>query len=381
VHDALNQNNSWWGVSWGVEVPLYFAPSKDFVETPTLKRSNAHGIVGEECRKTREGVGLIDITAFSRYEVSGPRAHQWLNRVMACRIPDQGRVALAPMLSPSGKLQGDLTVLNWGDGTFWVMGSYYLRQWHMRWFESHMEEGVNLRDMSDAWVGLALAGPKSREVLERVVANADVSPEAFSFLSCRKLDVGLSRARVARLSVIGELGYEINVPAAEQLSLYRTLKKAGEELGMHEFGFNAMLSMRLEKSFGIWSREFTQAYTPGMTGMDRFISFKKGDFIGRDAALREKETGPKQRLVTLDIAADSADASGYEPVWQDGRRIGFVTSGGYGHYIGKSLAMALVEPSCAAAGTSLSVHVVGVERQAKVIAPSPYDPTGQRMRA
>jgi len=163
--------------------------------------------------------------------------------------------------------------------------------------------------------------------------------------------------------------------------LRRLLLKAGVDSNIREYGFNAMLSLRLEKSFGIWSAEFTQNYTPGMTGMDRWIDWNKSDFIGRDAALAEKEgNGPEKKLVTLAIDAADADASGYEPVWSDGQMVGFVTSGGYGHTLDQSLAMAMVDADCAAEGKALSVHVVGVERPAQVIAPSPYDPTGAAMR-
>jgi len=380
AYEAMTQNGMRWGVLWGLEIPLYVAPSKDFEEKPTLKRSNAHDIVGAECRKTREAVGLLDTSAFSRYEVTGPRAQQWLDRIMASKIPGPGRCALAPMLSPSGKLRGDLSVFNWGDGSFWIMGSYYLRAWHMRWFQGHLEDGVRIRDISDDWVGFSLSGPRSRELLEAVVQNADVSNQGFRFLACRELDVGMSRAKVGRLSVNGELGYEINVPAAEHLTLYRTLKKAGSDFGMVEIGFNAMLSLRIEKSFGLWNREFTQVYTPGETGLDRWIAFDKKDFIGRDAALKEREKGAKRRLVTLDVAADDADPSSWEPVWHDGKMVGYITSGAYGHTIGKSIGMALIRPEDAAVGTELTTHVVGVERKAKVIAPSPYDPSGARMR-
>jgi dimethylglycine dehydrogenase len=382
AHDAMTANGCRWGTSWGLEVPLYFARSESFVEKPTLKRSNAHDIVGTECRRTREGVGLLDTSAFSRYEVTGPKAREWLDHVMASKIPGPGRAALAPMLSPGGKLKGDLTVFNWGDGSYWIMGSYYLRAWHTRWFKNLLRDGVAVRDISDAWVGFSLAGPKSRALLASVVSNADVSNSAFRFMACREMDVGLSRARVGRLSVAGELGFEINVPAAEHLALYRRLKKAGEAFGMHEYGFNALLSLRMEKSFGIWSREFTQAYTPGMTGMDRWIAFDKGDFVGRDAALRERDAGPTaQQLVTLEIEAEDADATGYEPIWHRGKRIGFVTSGAYGHSVGKSLALALVDRARADIGTRLSVHIVGVERPARVIEASPYDPKGAAMRA
>ncbi len=382
AYEAMTQNGCRWGVSWGLEVPIYFAPSKDFDEKPTLKRSNAHDIVGNECRLTREGVGLLDVSGFSRYEVKGPKARAWLDRVMASKLPGPGRAALAPMLSPTGKLKGDLTLFNWGDGTYWIMGSYYLRQWHMRWFLGQIEDGVSVRDISDEWVGFSLSGPRSRELLEAVVRNADVSNAALRFMACRDMDVGMCRAKVGRLSVVGELGFEINVPAAAHLTLYRTLKRAGAAFGMHEYGYNALLSLRIEKSFGIWSREFTQAYTPGMTGLDRWIAFDKPAFIGRDAALRERDAGaPSRRLVTLEIESRDADASGYEPIWRDGGRVGYVTSGAYGHCLGKSLAMALVDNELAKPGTPLSVHVVGVECKAAVIDPSPHDPAGRRMRA
>lgn len=380
AHDAMTAAGARWGVSWGLETPLYFAP-KGFSETPTLKRSNAFGIVGEECRSVRNGVGVLDISGFSRYEVTGPGAGDWLDGLLACRLPESGRVGLAPMLGPTGKLKGDLTVLNWGDGRWWIMGSYYLRQWHMRWFEAHLAEGLAVRDISDAVVGFSLSGPNSRKLLERVT-HQDVSNEAFRFMACRELDVGLIRARVARVSISGELGYEINCATVEHAPLRRLLLDAGRDLDTVEYGFNALLSLRLEKSFGIWSHEFTQDYTPAMTGMDRWIAFDKGDFIGRDAALKAREAGkPTKVLVTLEVDADDADASGYEPVWQDGRRVGFVTSGGYGHTIGKSLAMAMIDREASAEGTALTTHIVGLERAARVIGSSPYDPLGRRMRS
>jgi dimethylglycine dehydrogenase len=368
-----------WGCSWGLEVPLYFAP-KGFEEKPTLKRSNAFEIVAAECRNTRAAVGLLDTSAFSRYEVTGPNAHAWLDHVMAGKLPAPGRARLAPMLAPDGRLKGDLTVLNWGDGAYWIMGSYYLRQWHMRWFEQHAMEGALVRDISDVVVGFSLSGPKSHAVLQRLTAD-DISSTALPLFGLRTLDVGLLRCKVGRLSVTGELGYEINCQANEHATLRRLLLEAGREEGIVEIGYNALLSLRLEKSFGIWSTEFRQGYTAGMTGMDRFVDFSKPDFIGRAASLNEKQQGAKTLLVTLEVDADDADASGYEPVWNNGTRVGYVTSGGYGHTVRKSLALALVDRESAAVGTALSVHVVGVERPATVIAPSPYDPEGKAMRA
>ncbi len=379
AHDAMTAAGALWGESWGLEVPLYFAPA-GFEETPTLKRSNAFDIVGAECKAVREAAGLLDISGFSRFEVTGPQAEAWLDHVMAGHLPKPGRARLAPMLAPNGKLKGDLTVFNWGDGTWWIMGSYYLRSWHMRWFNDHAREGVTVRDISDSVVGFSLSGPRSREVLA-ALTHQDVSHEALPFMGCASLDVGLIRAKVGRLSVAGELGYEIHCHASEHIGLRRALLAAGADLGLREYGYNALLSLRLEKSFGIWSREFTQAYTPRMTGMDRWVAWDKGDFVGREAASAERNgPEPSQVLVTLAIEATDADTSGFEPIWVDDRRVGFVTSGGYGYTVGQSLAMALVEPEFAAPGSTLGVHVVGVERPAKVIPPSPYDPDGQAMR-
>jgi len=366
-----------WGVSYGLEVPLYFAP-EGFVEKPSLKRSNAFNIVADECRTVREDVGLLDISGFSRFEVTGEGAKAWLNHVMASKLPAAGRARLAPMLSGEGKMKGDLTVFNWGDGTWWIMGSYYLRDWHKRWFADHMLDGVEVRDVSDAMVGFSLSGPNSTKVFERVTDG----PVDLPFMGCATMDVGLIRAKVGRLSVTGELGYEIHCSAAEHIGLRKLLLKAGADLGIKEVGFNALLSLRLEKSFGIWNAEFTQGYTAAETGMDRWIDWTKDSFVGREAAFAERDgNGPVRRVVTLEVAADGADASGYEPVWSGGKMVGFVTSGGYGHALGKSYAMAMVNAEQATEGTELTMHIVGVERAAKVIAPSPYDPAGKAMRA
>ncbi|MBO9448729.1 FAD-dependent oxidoreductase [Tropicibacter sp. R16_0] len=376
AHDAMTSAGCKWGVSWDLEVPLYFA-EPGFEETPTLKRSNAHDIVAEECKAIRENVALLDITGFSRFEVSGPNATAWLDRIMASKLPAPGRAKLAPMLSETGKLKGDLTVLNWGDGRYWIMGSYYLRAWHMRWFNDHMDDGVTVRDLGEEVCGFAVIGPNSQQVVEKL-AEQDIG--ALKFMGCGQFDIGLVRTHVARMSVTGEKGYELNCRYGDHIALRRMLLEAGGDLGIREVGFNAMLSTRIEKSFGIWSAEFTQGYTPGMTGMDRWIDWDK-DFVGRDAAMAERDgNGPGQVQVTLEIEADGADASGYEPIWSDGNRVGFVTSGAYGHHTGKSLAMALVDREQATVGTDLSVHIVGVERQAKVIEASPYDPQGKAMR-
>lgn len=376
AHADMTAAGCQWGQSWDLEVPLYFV-EPGFEETPSLKRSNAHPIVAEECRAVRDSVGLLDITGFSRFEVTGPNAEAWLDHIMASKLPVAGRAKLAPMLAEDGRLKGDLTVFNWGDGSWWIMGSYYLRQWHARWFDDHMTDGVTVRDLGEETSGFSLAGPASLKVIEKLT---DGPIGKLKFMGCGHFDIGLLRCKVGRLSVAGELGYEIHCRAGGHATLRHTLLQAGADLGIREYGFNALLSLRLEKSFGIWNAEFTQGYTAGMTGMDRWIDWDK-NFIGKTAAVAERDgNGPAQMLVTLEIEADGADASGYEPIWANGKKVGFVTSGGYGHTTQKSLAMALVDQAQCTPGTELSVHVVGVERAAKVIPPSPYDPQGKSMR-
>ncbi|MEO0665692.1 MAG: aminomethyltransferase family protein, partial [Pseudomonadota bacterium] len=299
----------------------------------------------------------------------------WLNTIFATKLPAPGRARLAVMLSEEGKLKGDLTLFNWGDGTWWIMGSYYLRQWHGRWFDDHEMPGMVIRDISDDVCGFAVSGPNSTKIMQAINPDIDLR-----FMGCGTFDLGLLRCKMGRLSVTGELGYEIHCRANEHIALRRMLLDAGAEHGIREVGFNALLSTRIEKSFGIWSAEFTQDRTPAMTGMDRWIDWSKPSFVGKEAAEKERASGPAQRLVTLGLESPNADCSGYEPVWSNGTRVGFTTSGAYGHTLGNSIAMAMVDAAYSEPGTELSVHVVGIERQAKVLTPSPYDPNGAAMR-
>ena len=374
--DGMTAAGAKWAGGWGLELPLYFAP-QGFEEKPSLRRSNAFDLVNVEARTVREKAGVLDITGFSRYEVKGPGAEAWLNRMLACRLPKPGRAKLAPMLGHDGRLKGDLTVLNWGD-SYWLMGSYYLREWHLRWFEDYMGEGVSLRDLSDQVTGFAIAGPRSREILQKLT-HQDVA--ALPLLGCTTMDVGLLRCRVARMSITGELGFEINCQALEHATLRRLLLEAGADLGLVEFGFSSGNALRLEKSFGIWNREFTQGYTPGQTGLDRFIDWEKQGFIGEAAARVARNAPSAKVLVTLEVSAKDADCSGYEPIWAEGKLVGYVTSGGYGPCVGKSLAIAMVDRAHSTEGTELSTHIIGEECRAVVIAASPYDPQGKAMRA
>ena len=380
-HDAQKSAGARFGVVWGMETPQYFAPGQsDFVETPSLKRSNAHPLVAAEVTATRTAAGLLDTGVYGRYEVSGPLAASWLDGLLANRLPPVGRLRLAPMLAPSGKLMGDLTVTRLAPDRFWLVGSYSLQEWHLRWFRDHLPaSGVAIENLSESWLGFSLSGPRSRDILSRLT-RADVSDAFLPFLGCRRLDIGLTQAVVARLSLTGELGYEITVPASQQRALWEALLEHGQPLGMKPIGMRAQDSLRLEKGYGVWSLEFAQAYTPAMSGLDRFIAFDKGEFIGREAALAEQGAAPAQRLVLLSIDAADADVTGFEPVWQGARKVGFVTSGAYGHYVEQSLALAYIDTAVAEGAAPLSVHVVGERRAGRILTEPPYDPKGLKLR-
>lgn len=381
VHATLQAANAVFGVSYGSEYPLYFAaPGEAATEAPTLRRSNAFPSVAAECRVARESVGVLDISSFAKYDVSGPSALAALDRLVAGRLPGVGRIRLTPMLAPTGRLMGDLTTMRLGETSFRITGSGYLQTWHMRWFTEHLaQQGVEIRNVTDEQGGIALIGPRSRELLARLT-NVDVSGSALPFMTVRRMDLGFAPAWVARLSVTGELGYEINVPTLHLPALLDAALAAADGLGARHIGMYALNSLRLEKGFGIWSREFSRDYTARESGLHRYIDFDKREFIGRDAALRDRDGVPARRLVTLAVNSSDADAVGYEPIWKGSELVGFVTSGGYGHCAGMSLAMGYVQTAIADGESGLSVTVLGERRDCRILAQAAIDPTGARMR-
>ena len=382
LHDALHSRRAVFGVSYGLEYPLYFAPAGEpAAEAPSLRRSNAFAPVGSECRAARGTAGVLDASSFSKYEFTGPGAEAALDKLLAGRLPAVGRIRLTPMLAPSGRLMGDLTTIRIAPDRFMVFGSGYLQNWHMRWFAERLpRSGVTLRNLSDDWGGLAIFGPRAREALARV-AGANVSASALPFMSARIIDVGIAPALVARLSVTGELGYEIHAPRAYLRAIYAQLMGAAGDLGIRDVGMYALLSLRIEKGYGIWTREFSRDYTPVESGLARFIDYDKVDFVGRGAALKDRDTPPGRRLVLLEVDATDADAGFYEPIWRGDERVGFATSSAYGHTCGRSLAMGYVASHAAGPGTALAVTVLGDRRDCRVLATPPVDPAGTRMRA
>lgn len=383
VHEQLRAANGVFGVSFGMEVPLYFAKQGDVpVEIPSLSRSNAFDAVAEECHASRTGVGILDISSFGKYLISGANAQRALERVLAGRLPALKRIRLTPMLAHSGRLMGDMTTMRLADDLFLVGGSGYLQSWHMRWFTEQLNEpGVSVRNVSDEYGGVALFGPRSRDVLARL-AQSDVSNEALPFMSVQLGDLAFAPAFIARLSVTGELGYEIYAPTLHVGALLDAVLKAAEGFEARHVGFYALNSLRLEKSFGIWSREFSRDYTPRMAGLERFIAYERPGFVGRNAALRARDTLPERQLVTLAVSSAHADATGYEPILVRDKLVGYVTSGGYGHTAGTGLAMGYVDSEVIdCEEPELAVTLLGQSCPCRILRVPAIDPHGLRMRS
>jgi dimethylglycine dehydrogenase len=237
--------------------------------------------------------------------------------------------------------------------------------------------GVRLCNLSNDWGCIAIFGPHARDALAQLT-HEDVSNQALPFMAARWMDMGMAPALVARLSVTGELGYEIHLPQVYLSAIYDRLRAASVPIS--DCGMYALLSLRMEKGFGIWMREFSRDYTAMESGLARFVDYYKPDFIGRDAALRERETGPNRVLTLLEVEADDAEASPYEPVWMEQERVGFITSAAYGHTCQRSLALAYLPPLVAAGKGELEVTVIGERRSCRVLTAPPVDPKGLRMR-
>jgi len=382
IYDRQRDANAVFAGIYGFEVPMWYAKTpKEAKDEPSFERNNSFDRVGEECLAAANSVGIMDASSFSKYEITGPGAKAWLDRLLATRIPEPGRARLAVMLSHKGFVRGDLTLMCLAEGRYMLTGSGPLQEWHMRWFEEFLPaEGVDVRNVTDDLLCLGLIGPRSREVLASLT-RTDVSNEAFRFLSVKQMNVGLAPTTVARLSLSGELGYEIYMPALYQRAVYDHLMVAGEQFQIRNIGVRALLSMRLEKSFGIWGREFSPDYTPTMNEMSRFIHYDKPSYVGKDAAMKARDETPVRRLILLEVDAGKSDVSGFEPIWVGNNLVGYVTSGGYGYRIQKSLALAYVKSDQIDDAAAYEILIMGEKRNATLLNEVPYDPAGEKLRA
>ncbi|AGI68019.1 dimethylglycine dehydrogenase [Octadecabacter antarcticus 307] len=374
MYDIFTGLGAVWGQQFGLEVPNYFAQGDEpTFEQPSFRRSNAFNATAREVKAVRSTVGINELHNFGKYRISGPKARNWLDRIMAGRIPKIGRLALTPMLSHKGKLLGDFTVSCLADDTFHLTASYSAQAQHLRWFLQHQDSGVNVENISDRLNGFQIAGPKSRDLLSACTRD----PVDMKFLDVRQMTVGQAKCTVQRVSYTGDLGYEIYCDPMDQRALWNVLWENGAPIGITPFGMRAMMSLRLDRFFGSWMNEFSPDYTAAETGMDRFIKWDK-DFIGKAAAHTEI---PARQLVTFVVDAADADVTAYEPIFINGNVLGFCTSGGFSHHTQKSIAFGLIPREHVNPGLQVEIEILGSRRPATLITEPIFDADGTRLRS
>ena len=381
VYDLMLAQGAQMGESFGLEQPLWFAP-KGIREEFSWRRSSDFNPVSEEVKAVRDRVSMMETSGFAKYVIQGEDAELWLDQVLACRIPKHGRMCLAPMLNEKGKLVGDFTLTRMDDEDFLLIGSGVAEEYHLRWFSEYLdpELDVHVIPQSSTMLGLAVAGPKSRELMQKV-SPYDFSNDYFRFMEMKQVSVGLVECLVGRVSYTGDLGYEIWMEAENQRSVFQTLMQEGESLGIGLFGLRALNSLRLEKNFGSWAREFRPIYGPIEAGLNPFVAYdKEADFIGKEIARKEKEEGGNLRLRTFVVDAKDADVIGDEPIWHGGEVKGWVTSGGFAHGSGVSMAMGYVPREIADQTSGWEIEILN-ERCSCKLQPKPlFDPEAKIMR-
>jgi dimethylglycine dehydrogenase len=370
------------GLNCGWEHPLWYADQPGIEETCGFTRQSWFAPVNREVQMLRDAVGVIDISNFANYQIKGHGAHAWLDQLLANKIPSEiGRSCLSPLIGVRGGIAGDFTVTKTADETFMMVGSGMAERYHQRFFNAvPLPEGTRFEVQTDDLCGYNVAGPKARDMLQRMT-NADLSHEAFRFMRSRTIDVAGVTCLAIRVSFTGDLGWELHCAEADQVKLYTALLAAAKDVGGGPVGGRALASLRIEKGYGSWGREYSPEYWPQEVGLERLIKLDK-DFLNKEAYLAIKDVAPRERLCVFEVEADNADASGGEPVFlPDGTPVGRVTSGAYGASVGKSLALGFIKDGTAVAGDMVDIFILGKAHKAKVLAEPPFDPTGVKLRS
>ncbi|MBY6200413.1 FAD-dependent oxidoreductase [Maritalea mobilis] len=379
IHAMQSGMGAVFGLNYGWEHPLYF--DADTPDSAGFTRQPWWESVRREARALRETGGIIDISNFAKYRVAGPGAEDWLNALFANRMPRAvGRSCLTPLIGKRGGIAGDFTVTRLGEEEFWVLGSGMAERFHQRFFRAvPLPEGTTFDSLTEAVCGFNLAGPQSRALLE-TLTDADLSNEAFPFFRSRRITVAGIDCVGIRVSFTGDLGWELHCAEADQLALYTALIEAGQGMGIGPVGSRALMSLRVEKGYGSWGRDYSPEYWPQESGLDGLIRGDK-DFLNKDAWLAIKDKPARERMVMLEIDATTADATGGEPIFlPDGTPVGQVSSGAYGYSVGASLAIAYLKADHAVPGTAVEVAILGQPHEAKVLSKPPFDPEGLRLR-
>lgn len=383
LYDKLKARGAMFGARGGWERATWFVPDgMEAKQELSFHRTNWFDTVGEECRAVRERVGVLDLGGFAKYDISGADSAAFLDRLIAGKLPREGRISLSYFCTPSGRLLSEVTITRLAEGSFYLC-SAAAAEWHdHHWIDNQLADNldVSVTNVTTRYGTLILAGPRARDVLSRIT-EADLSTPAFPWLSAKEIVIGFARVLALRINYVGELGWELHIPSEQMSAVYDRLIEAGAESGIKDFGMYALDSLRLEKCYRAWKVELTHEYTPFDASLERFVQLDKPDFIGRAALLNQKQQGAKERLVPLIVETENTDAPFCASVFKGDELVGLVTSGGYGHAVQKSIALAYVRTDLAEADTRLEVEILG-NRCPAVVATEPiYDPQNERLRA
>jgi len=387
VYDRLARMGAVFGQRYGWERANWFAPpGVEPSDQWSFRRTNYFEHVGNECRRLRGGVGVIDLTPFTKHEVSGPGAEAWLDNLVANKVPGRiGRMALCHALTRRGGIRSEFTITKLGEQHFYVVSAGAAERYDTDYLQKMLpaDGSVGLRNVTTSRGCFVLAGPRSREVLAKMT-DLPLDNTAFPWLSARTGEVGLAAdVYLLRVNFVGALGWELHFPIEYAHHLFDALFAAGEEFRIGMVGMRAMESLRLEKSYRMWGSDMTPDYTPFEAGMDRFVRLGKGEFIGREALQAQQAAGVPNRFVTVEVhGVTDADPLGNEPLFDEqGTMVGRATSGYYGHVLKKSLAIGYVESPFAAVGTPLQIEILGERKESTVLVDSPYDSENTDLKA
>jgi dimethylglycine dehydrogenase len=382
LYEKLNAKGAIHTAAFGWERPKWYSPTGDLEELG-FRRNNTFGPVAAECKAVRERVGIIDLTSFAKYEVTGSGAGAFLDRLCANRIPQvDGGIGLTHMLTNAGCIESEITITRLAEDRFYILSSIVAQIHDFDWMVQHQQDGedVTVTDVTDQTGMLLVTGPRARDVLSKIT-DVDLSNEAFRWLRGKEIAVADVPCTALRVSYAGELGWELHHPIGDIEKLYDAIWAAGEEYGIADFGTYALNCLRLEKAYKGWGSELTTEITMIEADMERFVRYEKGDFIGKAAVQARKQEGIKTQCVYMSVDVTDADCRGNEPVMVDGKAIGVVTSGGFGHAVGKSLAFAYIDPAHAAPGSAVMVEILGEPHAATILDGPAYDPENVNLRA
>jgi dimethylglycine dehydrogenase len=387
VYDKIDRLGAVWGQRYGWERANWFAPpGVERKDQWSFRRSNYFEHVGNECRRMRERVGVIDLSPFTKHEITGPGAEAWLDALVANKVPTRiGRIALCHALTRRGGIRSEFTITKIADERFYVVSAGAAERYDADYLRKALppDGSVAMRNITTSRGCFVVAGPKSRDVLAKLT-DAALDNESFPWLTGQTIEVGLAvDVHALRVNFVGALGWELHFPIEYAHHLFDALFEVGKDYGIGMVGMRAMESLRLEKSYRMWGSDMTPDYTPFEASLDRFVRMKKGPFIGREALEKQLGSGVPNRFVTLEVhGVSDADPLGNEPLFdRGGRIIGRATSGYYGHCLRKSLAIGYVRAELAEVGTELGIEILGERKQATIVRESPYDPDNLELRA